>query len=327
MDRRTFIGAMAAGMIAAPLAASAQTATSVRRIGYLSAGVRPPQTWLDAQNAVLRSVGGWVEGQNLLVERRYANGRAELLRPFAEELVRLKVEIIVTVGTDAVLAAKNATNTIPIIIYSAGDPVRSGLVASLARPGGNITGFSVVSPEMDAKRLALLRELLPGLQRVGVLEDSNNPYFRVARKEFEQACRSIGIQPIFIEVAAAGELENAIAEMARRRAQALFVGSTSLFFANRVPLMSAALRYALPTIAVGTEMLKAGALISYSSTTAEQDQRYAAFVDRILRGAKPGDLPIEQPTKFELIINLKAAKALGITVPQTLVLRADEVIQ
>ena len=326
MDRRTFIGAVAAGIIAAPRAANAQTATTVRRIGVLSPDALPSQAELHEGAAPLRALG-WVEGRNLLVERRYANGKAELLRPFAEELVRLKVEFIVTWGTAATLPAKNATTTIPIIIYTAGDPVRSGLVASLSRPGGNITGYSIVGPEIDAKRLALLRELLPSLQRVGVLENSTNPHFRAVRKEFEQACRSIGIEPIIIEVAAAGDLENAIAEMARRRAQALFVHGDGLFGDNRVPLMGAALRYALPTIAVGTAMLEAGALVSYVHTLAEAEQRHAAFVDRILRGAKPADLPIEQPTKFELGINLRTAKALGITVPQTLLLRADEVIQ
>jgi putative ABC transport system substrate-binding protein len=267
-----------------------------------------------------------VEGRNLLVERRYAE-RDELLRPIAEELVRLKVELIVTWGTTATLAAKNATTTIPIIMFSAGDPVHNGLVASLARPGGNVTGFSIVAPEIDAKSLALLRELLPGLQRVGVLENSTNPYFRAVRKEFEQACRSLGLQPIIIEVAAAGELESALAETARRRAQALFVQGDGLFTHNRVPLMSAALRYALPTLAGHKLMLEAGALIFYGHSEAEQRQRNAAFIDRILRGAKPADLPIEQPTKFELVINLKTAKALGITVPQSLLLRADEVIQ
>jgi putative ABC transport system substrate-binding protein len=326
MDRRTFIGAAAAGMIAAPLAASAQTAKTVRRIGVLDPRAPLPQTDLELEYAPLRALG-WVVGQNLLVERRYANGKAELLRPLAEELVRLKVEIIVTGGTAATLAAKNATTTIPIIMYSAGDPVRSGLVASLSRPGGNITGFSIVGPEIDAKGLALLRELLPGLRRVGVLENSTNPYYRAVRKEFEQACRSLGLQPIIIEVAAAGELESAIAEMARQRAQAVFVQPEGLFFDNRIPLMSAALRYALPTLAVGKEMLEAGALVSYEGTDAERNQRYAAFVDRILRGAKPADLPVEQPTKFELGINLKTAKALGLTVPQTLLLRADEVIE
>ena len=326
MDRRTFIGAVAAGIITAPLAAYARTATTVRRIGELSAGASPTPAVVERIHVPLRELG-WYEGQNLFVERRSANGRAELLQPFAEELVRLKVEIIVTSGTAAALAAKRATTTIPIIMYSAGDPVRAGLVASLSRPGGNITGFSIIGPEIDAKRLALLRELLPGLQRVGVLENSTNPYFRAVRKDFEQACRSLGLQPTIIEVAAAGELENAIAELARRRAQALFVQGDDLFNDNQVPLLSAALRYALPTLATSKQMLEAGALVFYVHSRAEQDHRYAAFVDRILRGAKPADLPIEQPTRFELGINLKAAKALGITVPQSLLLRADEVIQ
>jgi putative tryptophan/tyrosine transport system substrate-binding protein len=325
MDRRTFIGAVAAGMIGAPLAASAQTATTVRRIGVLSADARPTPALLQQIYAPLSELG-WTEGKNLVIERRDTNGRADLLQPFAEELVRLKVEIIATSGTDATLAAENATTTIPIVITSAGDPVRAGLVASLARPGGNITGFSIVGPELDAKRLTLLRELLPGLQRVGVLENSTNPYYRAVRKEFEQACRSLGLQSIIIEVAAAGELETAIAELARRRAQALFVQGDNLFSVNRVAIMSAALRYGLPTIGA-REMLEAGALVSYAHNQAEQYQRYAGFVDRILRGAKPADLPIEQPTKFDLVINLKTAKALGITIPQSLLLRADEVIQ
>ena len=168
---------------------------------------------------------------------------------------------------------------------------------------------------------------MPGLQRVGVLESSTNPYYRGVRKEFEQACRSLGLQPIITEVAVAGELENAIAELARRRAQALFVGMEDVFYDNRVPLLSAVLRYALPALVANKEMLEAGALVFYTQSAAEQAQRYAAFVDRILRGAKPADLPIEQPTKFELGINLKTAKALGITVPQSLLLRADQVIR
>jgi putative ABC transport system substrate-binding protein len=173
----------------------------------------------------------------------------------------------------------------------------------------------------------LLRELLPGLQRVGVLENSTNPHYRAVRNDIEQACRSLGIQPIFVEVAAAGELEDAIADMARQRAQALFLESETLFYANRVSLMNAALRRALPTVVQGKEMLEAGALLSFVNSTAEQNQRYAAFIDRILRGAKPADLPIEQPTKFELGINLKTAKTLGITIPQSLLVRADELIQ
>jgi putative ABC transport system substrate-binding protein len=312
--------------LAAPLAAREKTATTVRRIGVLGSGAQPTPAELLQAYAPLRELG-WVEGENLLVERRYANGRAELLRPFAEELVRLKVELIATNGTDATLAAKNATTTIPIVIWSAGDPVRTGLVASLARPGGNVTGYSIVSTELDAKRLALLRELLPTAQRVGVLENSTNPIFRVKRKENEPLYRSLGMQTINVEVAAANELENALAEMARRRAQVLVVAADSLFRANRAPIMSAALRHALPTLVEGRDMLEAGGLLSYAVSLAELNYRHAAFIDKILRGARPADLPIEQPTKFELGINLKTAKALGITIPKTLLLRADEVIQ
>jgi len=326
MDRRSFVGAPLAAMLVAPLAARAQTAATVRRIGLLSGGARPTPAEMQEQFAPLRALG-WVIGQNVHIEERYANGSAEFLVPMAEELVRLKVELIATGGTDATLAAKKATTNIPIIMQSSGDPVRAGLVASLARPGGNVTGFSIVGPEIDAKRLTLLRELLPGLQRVGVLENSTNLYYRAARSEFERSCRSLGIQPIFVGVAAGAELESAVAEMARGRAQALFVNRESLFFDNRAPLMSAAQRYALPTLAGNKEMLEAGALVYYANSDAEQDQRVAAFIDRILRGAKPADLPIEQPTKFELGINLKVAKALRIVIPPALLQRADEVIQ
>jgi putative ABC transport system substrate-binding protein len=326
MDRRTVIGVLAAGIIAAPLASKAQTAPAVRRIGFLGSGARPTAVELHEGDAPLRALG-WVEGKNLLFERRYANGRAELLRPLAEELVRLNVELIVTFGTDATLAAKNATTTIPIVIKSAGDPARSGLVASLARPGGNITGYSIISPELNAKRLALFRELLPGVQRIGWLENSTNPYYRATRKDLEQVCRSLAIQPIFVQVAAASEVQEAVAEAARQQAQALFVPIDTLFYETRAEIMRAALKHALPTMAQRITVLEDGALIAYDPTLGEENDRNAAFIDRILRGAKPAELPIEQPTKFELIINLKTAKALGITIPPSLLLRADEVIQ
>jgi len=326
MDRRAVIGVLAAGIIAAPLASKAQTAPAVRRIGFLGSGARPTSDELYEGGAPLRALG-WVEGKNLIVERRYTNGRAELLRPLAEELVRLNVELIVTHSSGATLAAKNATTTIPIVIMSAGDPVRLGLVASLSRPGGNITGYSIVNPELDAKRLATLRELVPAMKRVGFLENSTNPYYRATRKDFEQACHSLGIQPIFVEVATAGELQDAVADAARQGAQALLVTSDTLFYDNRAEIMRAALKHALPTMADPDFVLEAGALVSYKDALAEQVGRNASFIDRILRGAKPADLPIEQPTQFELIINLKTAKALGITIPPSLLLRADEVIQ
>ena len=326
LNRRAFIGMIVSGVVTAPLIAKAQLVKTVRSIGFLGPGVPESSGELQEKYAPLRELG-WIEGQNLVFERRYTNGKSELLRPLAEELVRLKVDLIVTEGTAATLAAKSATDVIPIVFRTAGDPVRSGLVRSLARPGGNVTGYSIVSPQLDAKRLAVLHEILPGVQRVGVLENSTNPYTRAAREDLAEICKSLGIQPIFVEVAAATELENAVAEVARRGGQALFVPPETLFYQNRRELMAAALKHRLPGTVARLLAREMGALVSYAPTQAEENDRAIAFIDRILRGAKPGELPVEQPTKFDLIINLKTAKALGIIVPQTLLSRASEVIQ
>jgi putative tryptophan/tyrosine transport system substrate-binding protein len=326
MDRRTFISAAAANLVAVPLAAMAQQTEKVHRIGYLRLGDNSTTGEPDWDPAPLRDLG-WIEGKNLVFERRYAGDRAELLQRFAAELVRLKVEIIVTDGTDAAVAAKNATASIPIVMYSAGDPVGAGLVANLSRPAGNITGFSIVTTEIRVKRLEVLHELLPAAQRVGDLVNPTNPIFRVARKEYEEAYRSLGMQPLFIEIAVASQLGNAFAELARRRAQALVVPLDNLFATNSVWIMRAAVEHALPTMVGNRGMVEDGGLASYAFIAAELNRRFAYFMDKILRGAKPADLPIEQPTKFELAINLKTAKLLGLTVPQSLLLRADEVIQ
>lgn len=305
------------------LSTIAQTAKPVRHIGWLAPGERPLPAVLERRSAALSELG-WIEGQNLLIEERF--GRAELMPALAEQLVRLNVEIIVTQGTTATLAAKNATTTVPIVMWSAGDPVGAGLVASLAHPGGNITGYALLSPESDAKRLALLRDLLPATQRVGELVNPTNPYFRAARKNLEQAYRSLGMQPIFVDVARAGQLEDAVADVARQRAQALHAPNDDLFVDNANGIMRAALRHALPTVVDRNELFEAGGLLSYTFNVAELVRRGAAFIERILRGAKPADLPVEQPTQFKLGINLRTAKALGITV-QSLLLRADEIIQ
>jgi len=326
MDRRAFVGVVVAGMIAAPLAANAQTATTVRRIATLSGGARPPPVEFEHEFDSLRELG-WTEGKNLLIERRYANGRAELLRPFAEELVQLKVELIVVNGTAAALAARSATTTMPIILWGAGDPVGTGLVATLARPGGNITGMSIEATELDAKRLSLLRELIPSARRVGVLVNSTNPLFTARNKANANVYKALGLQPIIIEVATESELVNAIDNMVRQRAQAVVVSADHLFIVNRDTILRAALKQSLPAIVEGREMLEAGGLVSYAISMPELRRRVAAFIDRILRGASPADLPVEQPTKFELGVNLKTAKALGITIPKDMLLRADEVIQ
>jgi putative ABC transport system substrate-binding protein len=307
--------------------AAAQGSTAVRRIGILGPGVRETAEATGRRDEALRELG-WVEGRNLQVERRYANERPEALRDLAEELVRAKVEVIVTWGTPATLAAKRATSTIPIVFESAGDPVLLGLVANLARPGGNVTGFSLAGPEVNAKRLTVLKELLPALRRIGVLEPSWNPYFRAARAQFEQTCRSLGLEPVFLEVATPGEIAGAMAQLVRQRAQAVVLPADTFLYDHRFEITAAAIKHGLPTMGEQTAVAReAGALASYSTTQAEEDRKGASYVDRILRGAKPADLPVEQATRFELVINLKTARALGLTVPQPLLLRADEVIR
>jgi len=326
MRRRRFIGAVAGGVFLAPFAAITQTLKSVRRIGVLSPGPTLSPAEYQGVWAPLRQLG-WIEGQNVVFERRWAEGRPERLLPLAQELVRLNVEIITTIGADSTVAAQRATTSIPIVMLSTGDPVGSGLVAGLSHPGGNVTGISVVAPELDAKRVALLRELIPGLQRVGVLVNPTTAIAGFSRKETEQTIQSLGMQPVVMEVSSLDGVEDAIAEVVRRQGQALVVHDDVLFSRNQVTVMSAVLSHRLPAAVEGRRMLEAGGLISYENDQADQIRRFAILVDKVLRGAKPGDLPIEQPTRFKLTINLKTAKTLGISVPQTLLVLADEVIQ
>lgn len=329
MSRRSFCWTLA-GVFVTPGIAIAQAANKVRRIGVLEGGEIGPE-WLRRRAEPLRELG-WVEGQNLHVERRYGNGRydngrLEELQALADELIRAKVEIIVTGGTPATLAAKRATTTIPIV-FSASDPVLVGIVASLARPGGNLTGVSLAGPEVDAKRVSVLKELLPGLQRLGVLFDGGNFYNQAANRQFEQVCRSLGITPITLDIGAAGEIEGAIAQLVPQRVQALFLRYDPLVGYRADEIVKAATRHGLPTLAEDAAIVQGGgALIAYAPTWAEWFRRRAEYIDKILRGARPADLPVQQPTKFALVINLKIARALGLTIPKELLLRADEVIQ
>jgi putative tryptophan/tyrosine transport system substrate-binding protein len=327
MNRRGVLSMLGGSLLlGGPLAAKAQSAKGIHRVGVL--GLGPPTSLDDIQRgwAPARALG-WIEGQNLIVERRYADGNEKLLRSYAEELVRLNVEVILTNGTSAAIAAKNATTRIPIIMISSGDPVRAGLVASLARPAGNITGFSIVSTELDAKRLALLHEALPTAQRVGVLVNPANSTFEIARIENERVYRQLGLQPIVVNAAAVNELESAVAEAARRGAQALYVALDRMFSRNGPLIIQAALRHALPTVVSDNDLVRDGALLSVSIDEEQVFHTLAYFLDKILRGAKPADLPVQQPTKFVLSLNLKTAKALRITIPQSLIARADEVIK
>ena len=322
--RRDLVLAVVASAAIAPLVVMAQHGAGVRRIGLLSLGdpgvtdEERKQFWAPAREL------GWIEGENLLVEPRYAREPA-LLRPMADELVRLEVDAIVTSGTDAALAAKSATATIPIIMYSAGDPVRAGLVASLAHPGGNVTGFSNISPELDVKRLELVRDLLPGVQRVGVLFNPTNPMSRISREDYAQTFNLFRMQPIFVEVTKPADLETAVEEVTRQRAQALILPGDGLF---REPIVRVALRHRLPTIVAERSMLEAGGLALYDSGGIPgKHRRYLTILDKILREAKPADIPIEQPTTFEFLINPRTAQELGLTIPNAVLLRADEVIR
>lgn len=326
MNRRAFITAVAAGLLIVSLSAKAQQTGQGRRIGWLWLAADPDE--IHRADAHLRDLG-WIEGQNLIVERRFANGRSDLLKVLAEELVRLKVEIIVAEGTIATLAAKKATSSIPIVVSRSGNPVGAGLVASLARPGANVTGTSTLSSELDLKRLQLIRELLPAARRVGELVDANNPVNRVGRSQNEQAYRSLGMQPIFVEVTQASELESSIVELAHQGAQVVSVSADPLIETNLELIGRTAQSYALPIISAagGKQWPEHAPLASYAPLETELDRQLAVLIDKILRGAKPADLPIQQPTRFELLINLKAAKAMGITIPQSVLLRADEIVQ
>jgi putative ABC transport system substrate-binding protein len=327
MSRRAFGRALGTFLIAGPQTAHPQRSTIVHRIGRLEPGApgTPEEVW--ERGWALRELG-WIEGKNLVVERRHANGKAEALKQLAEELVLANVEIIVTGGTAATLAAKRATTTIPIVFRAAGDPVLLGLVESLARPGGNVTGYSLNSPEVIAKYLSLLKELLPRRRRIGILVSAANPTLGAYRAQFSRVSESLGFEPIFVTVAAPAEIEDAVAQLARRQAQALLLTDDTLNWDHRFAIVGAALKHGLPPVAEHVETVReAGALAAFSTTQVEEDRRAASFVDRILRGAKPPDLPVEQPTKFQLVINRKSARMLGLTIPQSLLLSAHEVIE
>ena len=323
IDRRAFIIVASASLPVLAYDTFAQRATDARHIGILTAG-----SAADVATPLSERLGelGWVEGRNLIIERRGADGKAERVPALAEELVAMRVDVIVSAGAVASLAAKKATAAIPIVSGS-GDPVRLGLVASLGHPGGNITGISMVSPELSGKRIELLRELFPRKVRIGELVDPANQYARLTRPDYERDFRAHGFEPIFVDVASSDDLERAVGEIARLGAEAFIVRGDPLFVANSERIGRLALRHALPTMGEYREFPSGGGLLSYGPSNRAAIRQAANLVDKILRGAKPMNLPIEQPTKFELVFNLKTAKALGLTIPQAILQRADEVIQ
>ena len=328
MERRTFIALVSGGLLALPLAAQAQQTGKLSRVGWLSPGsATSDETFLASFRDALRELG-WVVGQNIAIESRWAEGKFEQLPDLAAELVRLRVDVIVTVVTQASLAAKRATRTIPIVMVGVGDPLGSGLVASLARPGDNVTGPSSMLADVSGKQLALLKETVPKASPVAVLWNPANPVWQAAAlRETEVAAGALGLRLQLLEARGPDELVGAFAAMTRERAGALFVPADIIFVRHAQQIAGLAARHRLPAMYGFREHTEAGGLMSYAASFAVMFRRAAAYVDKILKGAKPADLPVEQPTKFELVINLKTAKALGLTIPQSVLLRADEVIR
>ena len=327
MDRRTFISGLTFGLLAAPLAAKAQPPGKVPRIGVLVVATRSFfSTRIESFRQGLRELG-YVEGKNVLIEYRYAEGKLDLLPALASELVQLKVDVIVTASPPGVQAAKNATSTIPIVFAAIGDPVGGGFVASLARPGGNVTGLSILAPALSGKRLELLKEAFPKVTRVVILWNPTSSGEALSFREMPAVAKALGVQHQSMEVRAANDFEDGFQRAKQEGAQALVTMPSPVINANRQQILEFAAKNRLPAMYAGSEFVEAGGLMSYGPNYTDQFRRAAVFVDKILKGAKPADLPVEQPTKFELIINLKTAKALGLTIPPSLLQRADQVIE
>src|SRR5262249_21959094 len=330
IERRKFLATLGSAAAAWPLAARAQqSASTVRRIGFLLPG-GPRTTVVRGQLEAFRQglkEYGWIEGQNISVEYRYAEGREDALPGIAAELVRLRPDVIVAEGTVATLAAKAVTQTIPIVMATSTDPVGTGLVASLNRPGGNVTGPSLQTGEMSGKRLQLLTEIVPGLARVAVLSDPLNPTHTAIVEQTKAAAETLGVEIHVVEVQAPDQFESAFAAITRARAGALIVLPAAVFYGQHPRIVTFTTASHLPALFPEKEVAEAGGLIAYGPSIPGSFRRAAAYVDKILRGAKPADLPIEQPTKFELVLNRQTAKRIGVTIPTSILLGADEVIE
>jgi len=322
MNRRTFIGACAGSLVIARSDADAQPAVRVYRVGFLTYATPEQSALLLGEFTQGMRELGYIDGLNIVIEPRYGDGTFNRLPDLAAGMVRSRVDVIVTGSNPVAAAAKSATTTIPIVMVGTLDPVGFGLVANLARPGGNVTGLCVdASAEMSGKILTLLTEIVPGLSRVGVLRQVG-----YGESQLEAAAQRLNVELFVVDVRTNDELESAFAAMARKRVGGVIVRG-SLFFVRRQQVADLALKHRLPAIHGLKEYAQAGLLMSYGANLADLYRRAAGYVDRIVKGAKPGELPVEQPTKFELVINLKTAKALGLTIPQALLLRADQVIR
>ena len=325
MRRREFIALLAGSTAVWPLAARAQ-AVKMPTIGLMGSGTQAAQSqWTSAFLDRLRELG-WIDGRNIAIEYRWAEGRNERFAEIAGEFVRLKVDVIVTHNTPGPLAAKKATSVIPIVFATAGDPVGSGIVASLAQPGGNVTGLSSQAPDTAERQLEFLHEVVPGLRRLAILSDADNPYTVLEIREIQKAARTLAIEVAAFEIRRDEDIAAAF-EAFRERAEALYCIANPIIFRNRIRINTFALAARLPTMYVVREYVEAGGLMSYGPNWPSMWRRAGDLVDKILRGAKPADIPVEQPTRFDLVLNLTTAKALGLKIPDKLLALANEVIE
>jgi ABC-type uncharacterized transport system substrate-binding protein len=331
MDRRAFIGSLAGGLLAGPFGADAQPTAKVFRIGYLAANslATSPPNLHEAFRQGLRDLG-YVEGRNVVIEYREAEGKFERLPGLAAELIALNVDVIVAPTTVAALAAKQVTRPLPIVFFGATDPVTGGLVGSLARPGGNVTGLSGFSPELVGKCLEVLKQAVPGASRVAILWQPGSGGERTEKdtlKGAEVAAQVLGVRLQLVEARGPADIDSAFSDMTRGGARGLTVWTSAMLVQERGRLVALAAKHRLPAVYTLREVVHAGGLMSYGHNQADLNRRAATYVDKILKGARPADLPVEQPTKFDLVINLKTAKALGLTIPPSLLQRADQVIE
>jgi putative ABC transport system substrate-binding protein len=327
MERRTFLALLPGSLLAAPLAAEAQSMGKIARIGYLTTPESADASMSKAFRQGLRDLG-YVEGRNVVIESRSAHGKAERLPGFAAELAALRVDVVVAVTNPAIAAAKQATATLPIVMVVAVEPVSAGFVASLAHPGGNITGLTFdVTEDTWAKRMSLLKETVPKVSRVLVFWNPDYPPNRARWTTIEGAGRSLNVTLLSAEIQGISDVAKGFVTASENRAGALFVLGDPLLFSFRADIASLAVKHGLPSISPYREAAVAGGVMAYGASLPDQVRRAAAYVDKILKGSKPADLPVEQPTTFELVVNLKTAKALGLTIPPSLLLRADQVIE
>jgi putative ABC transport system substrate-binding protein len=329
MDRRSFLGTLAGGLLATPLAAEAQQPSTVTRVGFFYFGSRQSALATGRYAAFLEGMRelGYVEGKNLIIEARFGDSRPDRLPELAAELVRLKVDVIVATGSPTYRVLQRTPSIPPIVITVTFDPVVEGLAASMARPGGNFTGLSDTAADLGPKQLELFRAVLPKLSRVGVLLNPDNVSHPAQMKRLMLAAQKVGIQVVLAEAGTVAAIEPGFASLARERAEAVVLFGDTFFVQHFQQVAQAALKHRAPSIYVSHEYAKGGGLMSYGADLIDNFRRAATYVDKILRGAKPAELPFEQPTRFYLVINLKTAKALGLTIPPSLLQRADQVIE